>query len=246
MEPTPNVRYETGNRVIDGLPPADRVAVTEHLTMMTAEEASAGIARGEPITAVYFPVDAVFSVLVEMTSGDCYEVDTIGRRGLIGSELLFGAEIASRSVICQASGRFAQMPVAAFERHLAQLPSFATAVNRAVLLQSYRAQQTIACNFAHTLIERCARWILLTYDAIGRPEFTFRAEYLAMMLGVHTHTVAEPMGALQAVGAVRFADDVVSIVSERRLRDAACECFAVPVEYAQRLETRQRLEREAP
>jgi CRP-like cAMP-binding protein len=246
MDATPNVRYDGGNRVIDGLPPADRDAVVEHLTMMTAEEASAGIGRGEPIAAVYFPVDAVFSVLVELSGGDCYEVDTIGRRGLIGGELLLGAEVASRSVICQVAGRFAQMPVEAFERHLAQMPSFTTVVHRAVLLQSYRAQQTIACNFAHTLIERCARWALLTHDAVGRNEFTFRAEYLAMMLGVPTHVVAEPMAALQAIRAVRFADDAVSIVSEARLRDAACECYAAPAEYAQRLETRPRVQRDAP
>jgi CRP-like cAMP-binding protein len=245
MNPTPFARYDGGNRVIDGLPPADRDEVIEHLTMMAAEEASAGIGRGGQITAVYFPIDAIFSVLVELAGGDCYEVDTIGSQGLIGGELLFGAEVASRSVICQASGRFAQMPVDAFEQHLARTPSFATAVNHAVLLQSYRAQQTIACNFAHTLVERCARWTLLTHDAIGRAEFTFRAEYLAMMLGVQTHVVAEPLAALQAIGAIRFADDVVTVVSKRRLREAACECYAAPVEYAQRLETRQRMQRDA-
>jgi CRP-like cAMP-binding protein len=246
MDATPHIRYGGGNGVIDGLPPADRDAVIEHLTMMTAEEASAGIARGEQITAVYFPIDALFSVLVELTGGDCYEVDTVGRRGLIGSELLFGVDVASRSVICQASGRFAQMPIDAFKQHLALMPSFATAIHRAVLVQSYRAQQSIACNFAHTVVERCARWTLLTRDAIGRNEFTFRAEYLAMMLGVQTHLVAEPMATLQAIGAVRFADDVASIVSERRLRDAACECYAVPVDYAERLETRRSVQRDVP
>jgi CRP-like cAMP-binding protein len=246
MDAAPNARYEGGNRVIDDLPASDRSAVIEHLTMMTADEASAGIARGEPIAAVYFPIDAVFSVLVELSSGDCYEVDTVGRRGLIGGELLFGAEIASRSVICQVAGRFAQMPVDAFEQHLAKTPSFAAAVNRAVLLQSYRAQQTIACNFAHTLVERCARWTLLTHDAVGRAEFTFRAEYLAMMLGVQTHVVAEPMATLQAIGAVRFADDVVTVVSERSLRDVACECYVAPVEFAQRLDAPRRAQRDAP
>ncbi|HEV2737460.1 MAG TPA: Crp/Fnr family transcriptional regulator [Candidatus Elarobacter sp.] len=245
MDVTPNARYEGGNRVIDGLPAAERREAIRHLTMMTAEEASGGIARGEPIAAVYFPIDAVFSVLVELSGGDCYEVDTIGRGGLIGGELLFGAEGASRSVICQVSGRFAQMPRDAFEQHLAQVPSFATAVQNAMLLQSYRAQQTIACNFAHTLVERCARWILLTHDAIGRADFTFRSEYLAMMLGVQTNVVAEPLAALQALGTVRFADEVVTVVSERRLRDAACECYTVPVEYAQRLETRPRMQRDA-
>ena len=246
MDAAPNARYEGGNRVIDSLPPADRDKVVEHLAMMTAEEASAGISRGEPITAVYFPVDAGFSVLVELSGGDCYEVDTIGRGGLIGGEVVFGAEFASRSVICQVAGRFAQIPRDVFLQQLAQMPSFVTAVHEAMLLQTYRAQQTIACNFAHTLVERCARWILLTHDAIGRAEFTLRHEYLAMMLGVQTHVVAEPMAALQAIGAVSTDGEVVTVVSERELRDVSCECYVAPAEYARQLETPQQIRREAP
>ena len=114
------------------------------------------------------------------------------------------------------------------------------------MLQWYRAQQTIACNFAHSPVERCARWTLLTQDAVGRAEFPFRAEYLAMMLGLQSHAVAEPMAALQSIGALRYADDVVRIVSERRLREAACECYAAPVELGRRLAlARPRAERDA-
>jgi len=233
-EATP-VQYDGGNRLIDGLPPADRDEVVAHLTVMTADESSGGISRGGPITAAYFPIDAVFSVLAELSRGDCYEVDSVGRGGLIGGELLLGAEFASRSVICQIEGRFAQMPREAFQERVARTPAFASAVHHALLLQWYRAQQTIACNFAHTPVERCARWALLTYDAVGRAEFTFRAEYVAMMLGVQSHAVAEPMAALQAIGAVRYADDVATIVSQRRLLEAACECYAAPVDLAQRL-----------
>lgn len=235
MEETTQVGYGGGNRLIDGLPPADRDEVVAHLTMMTAEEASGGISRGEPITAAYFPVDAVFSVLVELRRGDCYEVDSVGRGGIIGGELLFGAELAPRSVICQVAGRFAQMPHDAFRDCVERTPSFASAVQHALLLQWYRAQQTVACNFAHTPAERCARWALMTHDAVERAEFPFRAEYLAMMLGLHAHAVTEPMAALQAIGAVRYAGDVLTIVSERRLREAACECYAAPVDLAQRL-----------
>jgi CRP-like cAMP-binding protein len=238
MDETKQPPYDGGNRLIDGLPPADRDRIVAHLTTMVGEEAGAGISRGEQISAVYFPIDAVFSILVELRGGDCYEADSVGREGIIGAETLLGAGIASRSVICQVGGRFAQMPVDAFERCIADAPSFAAAVHRALLMQWYRAQQTIACNFAHTPSERCARWTLLTHDAVGRAEFPLREEYLAMMLGVQTNVVTEPMVALQAIGAIRFAGGVVTIVSERRLREAACECYTAPVEFAQRLETR--------
>ena len=245
IDETTNPRYDGGNRLIDGLPPADRHQIVPHLTMMTAEEASSGILRAEPITAAYFPIDAVFSVLVELARGESYEVDTVGRSGLIGGELIFGTTAASRSVICQIGGTFAQMPRDAFEECLQNSGPFSLAVHHALLLQWYRAQQTIACNFAHSLVQRCARWALLTHEAIERDTFKFRAEYLSMMLGEQTHVVMEPMATLQAVGAIRYAEDTMTIVSGRALREAACECYTAPNEYAQRLAPRRDHKREA-
>ena len=238
--------YDGGNRLIDGLPAPDRDAVIPELTVMTADEASDGLARGERIAAAYFPIDAVFSVLVELSGGECYEVDSVGCSGFIGAELLLGLDAAPRSVICQIGGRFARMPADTFERCVAAAPAFAVAAHRALLLQWYRAQQTIACNFAHSPAERCARWTLLTRDAVGRLEFRFRAEYLAMMLGERTHSVAEPMAALQAIGAIRYDDDTVTIVSERRLRESACECYKAPVDFAKHLAARDGAHRKRP
>jgi hypothetical protein len=111
-------------------------------------------------------------------------------------------------------------------------------VHHALLLQWYRSQQTIGCNFAHSLMERCARWAALTHDAVGGTEFTFRAEYLSMMLGEQTHAVAEPMAALAGIGAVRYDCDVLTILSGRRLREAACECYAAPMEFGKHLTAR--------
>ncbi len=236
--------YDGGNRLIDGLPAPDRDAVVREITVMTADEASGGISRGERIDAAYFPIDAVFSVVVELSGGNCYEVDSVGRGGFIGGELLLDLDVAARSVICQIGGRFARMPGDAFERCIAETPAFTAAAHQALLLQWYRAQQTIACNFAHTFVERCARWTLLTRDAVGRLDFIFRAEYLAMMLGEQTHFVAEPMAALQALGALRYGDDTVTILSERRLKEAACECYAAPVDFAKRLAARDGARRE--
>jgi CRP-like cAMP-binding protein len=222
MHDTTSERYDGGNRLIDDLPAADR-------------EASSGVSRGDRITAVYFPIDAVFSVLVELAGGDCYEVDTVGHGGLIGGEILLGVKVAPRSVICQVGGRCVQMPLDAFQHCLAEAPAFSASVHRALLVQWYRAQQTVACNFAHTPVERCARWASMTLDAIGRTEFTFRAEYLSMMLGMQTHLVAEPMATLETIGAISYADDYLHVVSQRRLREAACECYAAPAEYSRRL-----------
>jgi hypothetical protein len=53
------------------------------------------------------------------------------------------------------------------------------------------------------------------------------------------------MRVLEAIGAIRDADGEVSVISERRLREAACECYTAPAQYSQRLETLRPIQREA-
>jgi len=43
--------------------------------------------------------------------------------------------------------------------------------------------QPTGYNRLHSVYERCARWLLLTHDRVGRAEILLTHEYLAMMLG---------------------------------------------------------------
>ena len=223
--------YEGGNRLLDGLSRTGRLGIVSNLAVLTAEEPSHGLARGEAVASVSFPIDAVFSVLVELHDGESYEVDTVGRSSLIGGEMLLGAPIAARSVICQLGGRFARMPVAAFSDAAERSTEFRTAVLRSLHLQWFRSQQTVACNFRHDFTERCARWILMTQDEVGRDAFHLRREYLSMMLGCAPAEIELPMQALETVGAIRYADEDVAVLSSGQLHEAACECFAATARY---------------
>jgi CRP-like cAMP-binding protein len=57
--------------------------------------------------------------------------------------------------------------------------------------------QCAACNRAHTVDERCARWLLMTHDRAGESAFILTQDFLAQMLGVHRPTVSTAAGVLQ-------------------------------------------------
>jgi CRP-like cAMP-binding protein len=225
MTTPPAEAYSGGNRILDRLPAGERAAIASHLTVLGAEEPSDLLQRHAPIDSVVFPIDAVFSVVVELRGGHAYEVATVGHEGTIGAELVLGMNKAARSVLCQIGGRYARMLAGHFLDAVRDNARLRDEVQRSLVRQWLVSQQTVACNFAHRVEQRAARWILMTYDQVGRSEFALRREYLSIMLGLPTSMIDEPMAALATAGAIRYDGKVVVIMDRRRLVDAVCECY---------------------
>jgi CRP-like cAMP-binding protein len=218
-------RYVSGNRILDDLPPADRSEVTSQLAVFHHSDTSLVWLRDAPIDAVYFPVDAVYSIVVELARGTAYEVATVGRSDVLGAELLIGAEVAARTALCQVGGRVARMELRDFRACLVQSRPFVLATQESLRRQWFVSQQTVACNFVHTDVQRCARWILMTQDQTNRDCFPLRAEYFSIMLGLATAQVERPMRELESLGGISYLDEVLTIFSRERLRQSACECY---------------------
>jgi CRP-like cAMP-binding protein len=217
--------YCGGNAILDRLSPHEREDLLSHMSVYIEEEGSVLRARNRPIDAVHFPIDAVYSVVVELSQGHTYEVDVIGRAGVVGAEIAIGAEIASRTVLCQAGGRVAKLQCERFIDAIGQNRPFLVAVRESLRWQWFDSQQTVACNFTHTIEQRAARWILMTQDQIGREHFPLRAEFLSIMLGVTAAMVRDPLAVLVHLGCICYADDYVTVVSREALREHACECY---------------------
>jgi hypothetical protein len=221
----PASAYCGGNAILDRLSPREREDLLSHVSVYIEEEGTVLRARNRSIDAVHFPIDAVYSVVVELSQGHTYEVDVIGNTGVVGAEIVIGAEIASRTVLCQAGGRVAKLPCERFIDAIARNQPFLAAVRESLRWQWFNSQQTAACNFAHTIEQRAARWVLITQDHIGREHFPLRAEFLSIMLGVTAARVRDPLAVLAHLGCIRFEDDYVTVISREALREYGCECY---------------------
>jgi CRP-like cAMP-binding protein len=216
--------YRGGNTILDRLPPHERATLLPCLTTYVEEETAAVRLREQPIDSILFPIDAIYSVVAEL-SRDAYEVAVIGREGVVGAEVLLGAEVAPRSVLCQGSGHTVRMGVAPFRAAVEQSPMFLASVRESLRRQWFISQQTVACNFAHSLEQRAARWILMSHDAIGRDVFPLRAEFFSMMLGVPAAELRTPMTTLQHALDIAYDGENVWIHSRVNLLEAVCECY---------------------
>jgi Crp-like helix-turn-helix domain len=87
--------------------------------------------------------------------------------------------------------------------------------------------QLVVCNRLHLIAQRCARWLLLTHDRMGRGDFLLTHDSLAQMLGVRRASVTEVAGRLQQAGLIRYRRGVIQVLDRAGLEAACCECYGV-------------------
>jgi CRP-like cAMP-binding protein len=87
--------------------------------------------------------------------------------------------------------------------------------------------QSAACNRAHHVDERLARWLLMTHDQAGGDDFRITQEFLAQMLGVSRPSVALSAAVLHKANLIDYRRGEITVVDRSGLETASCECYAV-------------------
>ncbi|GAC1575040.1 MAG: Crp/Fnr family transcriptional regulator [Candidatus Elarobacter sp.] len=180
---------------------------------------------GDRVEHLYFPIDAVISVVTVMSDGTQIEAVTVGREGLTGAHALIDGGTTSRLTWCQVAGEAYRISVCQFSELCDRFPVLRALVERYLSAQLDMMAQSIACNRLHYVNERCARWLLMTHDRVGRDEFPLTHEVLATMLGVRRAGVSIAAAALQSAGIIRYVRGKFAITNRAGLETAACECY---------------------
>jgi CRP-like cAMP-binding protein len=198
-----------------------------HLTTVELHSKEILWEANRPIEAVYFPHNAVASV-VALTAGDiAVEVGSIGCEGMVGLPVLFGSESSVSRAMVQIAGQADRLDAAALTREVMRHASLRRVLN--LYAQGFVTQisQSTACNRLHSAEQRLARWLLICRDRTGRNELPMTHETMALMLGVRRATVTEAAGLLQRKGMIRYRRGLVSVMDRAGLEATACECYDI-------------------
>lgn len=223
--PAPAAPVPSGNLLLDALPDDEIALVLPLLKRLSFASGAVVYAVGAPITHAYFPESCVMSVLAIMGDGEAVEVGTIGNEGVIGHGLFYGADRSPRRTIAQIPGDAWSVSVADFQRAVDLSPRLGELLPRYSRTFFDQVAQSVACNRLHSVEQRCARWLLMTHDRVGRTDFTLTQEFLAYMLGVRRPGVTVAAGALQRAGVIRYTRGRIRVLDRRGLEAAACECY---------------------
>ena len=222
------------NRLLGGLPADELARIEPHLELVELRQRDVLFDAEEPIRHVYFPQSAVISLVSTLRAGTV-EVGTVGCEGMAGLPLFLGDDSSSIRAFAQIPGAAVRIEASAFT-HLAGAPGpFHRLLLRYTQAFLTQVAQTGACNAAHLVEERCARWLLMTRDRVEGDDFPLTHEFLAFMLGVRRAGVTMAMRALQDRGLVRYARGKVAIVNRAGLESVSCECYRVVQAHFERL-----------
>ena len=181
--------------------------------------------QAEPVTHVFFPASGVVSAVIDLENQQTIETGTIGREGLVGVAVLMGSSVSPTRMFVQVPGVAHRLKSEDLLAFVQQHPQLQTLALRYANVQLATLAQTAACNRAHTLEERMARWLLMTRDRVDSDAFPLTQQFLAEMLGVRRPVVNLAGAMLQQAGFIRYTRGEITVLDRGGLEDAACECY---------------------
>jgi CRP-like cAMP-binding protein len=196
-----------GNRLLLALPPSNLKRLMPELEHIRCQREQVLMDADSSLDHVFFPDSGVVSVLAVYADGHVIEMATIGREGCTGMQAVFGAKSSSVQLLVQIPGSAARMPFAYVQAFLEQV------------------MVSVACNGAHSLKERLARWLLMMRDRADGDALPITQNLLAEMLGVQRPTITNAAKELERAGLIKRGRQQVTILDRQGLTEASCECY---------------------
>jgi CRP-like cAMP-binding protein len=215
------------NRVLAALDEQSRQRLEPDLQPVGLATETVLYRPGEHVPAVYFPTVGVVSVVAVVDDHEIYELATVGHEGMVGLPLVLGGGPPTDLAMIQIPGHGLQMPAERFAEHLAAEPRLRAVLHAYTQTMMGQLGRNGACNRAHNIRQRCARWLLMTADRMDSNRFDLKQEFLAQMLGVRRASVSEAASALAELNCISYGRGVITITDRAALEKISCSCYQV-------------------
>lgn len=223
------------NRLLALLPDEERqflVTQAETVSLSSHEEL---YPTDSPIESVYFPLNVAASILIDDGHGEAVEIATIGNEGMLGSAVVLGVPYAWGRTLVPVAGTALKLRVEALRAHLEQGPVLRTLLTRYLHALTRHIAQAGACHHLHSMEERCARWLLMLQDRVGRETFALTQQFLSEILGVRRATVNLILGRFKRARLIAYGRGRLEIADRAGLEAVSCPCYTIMIAEYQRV-----------
>lgn len=215
------------NRLLNALPAEDYQRLTFHLQSVTLSLGQMLYQPNEPIEYVYFPDQAIVSLVTVMEDGTTMEVSLVGQEGMVGIPAILGGHTTNTRAIVQVADGAMRLSASILRAEFNRGGALQSLLLRYTQFLLAQVSQTAICNRLHTLEERFARWLLLVQDSIQSDELPLTQELVAQMLGVRRSGVTVAAGTLRRAEIIYYTRGRLTILHRQNLETRACECYRV-------------------
>ena len=213
------------NRLLLALPPADFRRLMPELEQIRCEREQVLTDADSPLDRVFFPDSGVVSVVAVYADGSIIEAATIGREGCTSVQAILGASTSSVRLLVQIPGDATRMSRAAFTRAMETMPSFHGLMYAYAQAFLEQVLVSVACNGAHSLKQRLARWLLMMRDRADNDVLRISQSLLAEMLGVQRPSITNAVRELERAGLIVRGRRQITFLDRPGLMAASCECY---------------------
>jgi CRP-like cAMP-binding protein len=213
------------NRLLLALPSRNLRQLLPELERVRCEREQVLMDADSSLDNVFFPDSGVVSVMAVYSDGGTIEMATIGREGCTGLQAVFGVKSSSVRLYVQIPGTAARMSRTAFTRAMGSMPSFRSLMYAYVHAFLEQVMVSVACNGAHSLKQRLARWLLMMRDRSDEDVLPVTQNLLAEMLGVQRPTITNVARELEHAGSIKRGRRQLTILDRQAVTEASCECY---------------------
>jgi len=182
---------------------------------------------GVVLRHVYFPTNAIVSLLYVMENGASAEIAVVGNEGIVGISLFMGGESTPSRAVVQSAGKGFRLEAQAMKDEFNLGGPVLHLLLRYTQALITQMAQTAVCNRHHTLDQQLCRWLLLSLDRLDGDELVMTQELISNMLGVRREGVTESALKLQSAGLIKYARGRITVLNRAGLEKRTCECYAV-------------------
>ncbi|MEO6391316.1 MAG: Crp/Fnr family transcriptional regulator [Pyrinomonadaceae bacterium] len=217
--------YPIKNQLLSALPAKAYERLLPHLQPIEMSSGRVLFELGDEIKHIYFPLNSLISLVLEMSDGVTIEVGVVGNDGAAGLTAMLGQSRAINRAIVQIPNGGVQIKTAILQEEFDRAEDLQMLMHRYTVSLLTQVSQTAACNNHHRVEERLARWLLMCHDRVGSDEFNLTQEFIANMIGAHRPTVSTAASALQNEGLIKYSRGLITVLNRRGLESFACECY---------------------
>ncbi|GAB7563212.1 Crp/Fnr family transcriptional regulator [Methylobacillus methanolivorans] len=221
------------NTLINALPLVDQEQLIASLEPYSMQLGDVLYESAQVLKYVYFPADAIVSLLYVMENGASAEIAVVGGEGMVGTPVIMGSNTSSCRAVVQSAGYGYRIRASTLKHLFDHSHTVAHLLLRYTQALITQITQTAVCNRHCVLEQQLCRWLLLSLDRLQKTELIMTQELIANMLGVRREGVTEAAGKLQRQGLISYSRGHIHVLNRSGLERMACECYqVVRQEYA--------------
>jgi len=223
------------NELLAALPPEEYERLLPHLEPVTFSLGQAVYESGERMEYVYFPADAIVSLLYTMLDGATAGVGLVGREGVVGIALFMGGDTMPNRAVVQDSGTVVRVKAKVLQEEFRRGGAFQLLLLKYTQALITQIAQTAVCNRLHPVEKRLCRWLLMTQNRAQSDTLQMTHEFIANMLGIQREAVSVAAHRMQGQGIISYVRGRIKILDRAQLEACSCECYRVVRDEQDRL-----------